>query len=312
MAAAEMRSSVAMVKCIGVLSAVVSIGISVFTAVWLDARMTADAQSQLRRVTVVLADQTLLSFESLDAMLRHSAKEIERQFPDWPHADPLSLHELLQEDKGGVPHAQALLAIRQDGLMLGNSRDYPPPEVHTQDRDYFQAQRDKRAGASLFIGAAVQNRINGNWMIPLSMRLDAKGQFGGVLMAAMDVQYFSRLYERMYVPVGGSVYVVRTDGSVLASYPEGVHVPPADDQISFAVPIPAYGITAGMSIARESLRAYWRPVIAAVFVGAVASSVLILVLILYVTLRLSEYARWDALRAKSQWQPSIIDGGKDA
>lgn len=298
-------------KLVGVVSAAVSISISTFTAIWLDRRMTEDAEAQLRRVTVVLADQTFLAFEGLDAMMRHAIEEIGHQLPTWPQVDLKALHELLEEDKAGMPQAQALLAIRADGLLIGHSREYPLAEIHTADRDYFKAQKDpwSKAGPPLFIGTTVANRINGNLMIPISRRIDKDGAFAGVVMAAMDVAYFSNLYERLYVPDRGSVYTQKTDGTVLAIYPKGTTVPRGDEYLSFSAPVDTYGLVVGMSISRETLRDYWRPAISAVVIGAIGSSVMILMLVIFAAFRMNEYARWEELRAKVKWTPEVIQGG---
>ena len=293
-------------KCIGAAAAFLSIIISVSTAVWIDNRLTAEATDSLRRVTVVLAGQTLFAFESLDLMLRHAVSEIELAYPSWIPLDEKRIHALLAEDSIGLTHSQALILFAKDGSMIAHSRLFPRPALSVQDRDYFiaHAATGQKTDAGLFIGAPTANRVNGNLMVPISRRFDIDGRFSGVLMAALDLNYFNELYARMYVPANGYVYARRSDGTLLASWPVGASIPTGADYLSFTAPVPEYGLSVGMSVSRDSLRAPWRPVLFALMAGLALSLSCVLAMALVATVKPEETKR-------TRWTPSVIKGGID-
>ncbi|RFO98761.1 hypothetical protein DIC66_02470 [Rhodoferax lacus] len=85
-----------------------------------------------------------------------------------------------------------------------------------KDRDFYQAHQGN-AQSGLFIGQAVRSRISGLWIIPVSIRLE--GRFSGTLMAAVDPEYFQRLYQSIDTGDDGFVTLFTTQGWAIARWP---------------------------------------------------------------------------------------------
>ena len=78
----------------------------------------------------------------------------------------------------------------------------------------------KRTGKALRISEPLQSRITGRTTIVLSKRITRQdGSFGGVLMAAIDSDYFSGFYRTFQLGHDGSISLFRNDGIVLIRWP---------------------------------------------------------------------------------------------
>jgi PAS domain S-box-containing protein len=174
-----------------------------------------DERENLQRLALTLSEQTALAFREIDFILRETRSSLK---PEMLAGPDLALHKLLRERFLGLPQGQALLVFGADGRMLAHSREYPTPKVSSADRDYFVAQ--KPVGDALFISAPLRNRVNKRWMISLSRRLSTpEGGFAGVVMAAVEMDYFSDLYRSLNLQPRTRLELCRTDGILLTSSP---------------------------------------------------------------------------------------------
>jgi diguanylate cyclase (GGDEF)-like protein/PAS domain S-box-containing protein len=93
------------------------------------------------------------------------------------------------------------------------------PRYNNSDRDYFIYHRDT-PGTALRISAPLQSRLTGRPTIILSKRISKEdGSFGGVLIAAIDGDYFNTFYNRFQLGFGGAIGLMRNDGIVLIRWP---------------------------------------------------------------------------------------------
>jgi PAS domain S-box-containing protein len=84
------------------------------------------------------------------------------------------------------------------------------------DRDFYLGHQ-RPSDAGVFIGQAVKSRISGLWIIPVSIRLE--GRYNGYLMAAVDPEYFQRLYQTIDTGDRGFVTLFTTQGWAIARWP---------------------------------------------------------------------------------------------
>lgn len=172
-------------------------------------------QTNLNRLALILSEQTSLAFHEIDLV----TQEARTFFLANPTTSPQVLHDKFHSLFQHFLQGQALLLFDATGKMIIHSRVYPTPDVRVADRDYFQAQA-RVDDDTLFISAPLRNRVNGNWMISLSRRITrGDGTFAGVLMAAIEMRYFTRLYHALDLPPGTRIYLERMDGTILTSYP---------------------------------------------------------------------------------------------
>ena len=211
-----------------------------------------EKQGDLQRLTLTLAlaEQTERAFQGIDLVIEQTRRDIDSLGFVNKVIDRTKLHQFLKTKIFGLPQGQALLVFDADGKMTAHSREFPTPKVNVADRDYFLNQRNM-AEDRLFISQPQHNRVNGRWMISLSrhFRVPESGAFGGVVMAAIEVEYFSKLYRALNLPDGVSIVLQRFDGVTLVQHPwHDTTVPPTSvlGQITAIQTIPNLKLTIGL------------------------------------------------------------------
>jgi hypothetical protein len=87
------------------------------------------------------------------------------------------------------------------------------------DREYFKFHQ-QNVSTVAHIGPAIRSRENGDWIIPISKRInDRAGNFQGVLMAGIKMSYFDRFFESFSLDNNGIMFLGLTDGTLLARRP---------------------------------------------------------------------------------------------
>lgn len=125
---------------------------------------------------------------------------------------------LLVQMLRGLPQLKGLAYVNAEGRVAVSSQPVTPQDSFV-DRDYFRFHRD-RADGGLFVGAAVHGRVSGNWIIPVSRRVDGPdGSFAGVMLAIIDTAYFQSFYETFDIGPGGSILLASGDGVLLVRRP---------------------------------------------------------------------------------------------
>jgi diguanylate cyclase (GGDEF)-like protein len=179
---------------------------------------------ELQRLALVLADQAERSFESVELVqdslverLRSDGVESPEQFRQ--RMTGLAVHEDMLTRIHGLPQLDALIAVDADGRLLNFSHYWPPPEVTLTDRDYFQALKTNGALTTYF-GEPVFNRGTGTLTQHLARKVTGPdGQFLGLILGAVELAYFERLYESLSLGSDTTIVVRRDDGRLLARFP---------------------------------------------------------------------------------------------
>ena len=185
---------------------------------------TAEVVSQ--NLVRSLAAHTETSFTLILHQLKEAAEDIES----------LGAQPIMSEDVTRMLGATvkdlgpllSLVAVDADGMLVqsaisdrkGGYLKVKP--INVSDRAYYRRFAD--AGIlkadELFIGRAIQGRINENWFIPVSIpRIKSDGSFGGVILGSIRLDTFGGLYGTFELPNNASVALVRTDGVFLARTP---------------------------------------------------------------------------------------------
>ncbi|WHS58603.1 GGDEF domain-containing protein [Pseudomonas sp. G2-4] len=87
------------------------------------------------------------------------------------------------------------------------------------DREYF-AFHQQNASLIAHIGPAIRSRQNGEWIIPVSRRLnDQDGNFQGVLLAGIKMSYFDQFFKSFSLDDKGEMALALSDGTLLARRP---------------------------------------------------------------------------------------------
>ncbi|MCX8519917.1 MAG: response regulator [Rhodoferax sp.] len=111
----------------------------------------------------------------------------------------------------------SLYVLDANGRSVVSTLTATPEDLPSAEgRDFFLAQR----GATqprLFVGAAVQNPITAQWVIPVSLPL--QGAVQGYLVAELDPQYFQSLYQSIDIGAKGFVALFTEQGWAVAGVP---------------------------------------------------------------------------------------------
>ena len=111
------------------------------------------------------------------------------------------------------PYLARISTFDASGFEMTSSLPTLAPGPRT-DREYFFKHVNADSG-ELFIGTPVISRSSGEWLIPMSRRLNtASGAFAGVLVIGVDAKYISDYFSGVSLGNGG-VMLVRDDGIVM-------------------------------------------------------------------------------------------------
>ncbi|MBV8652978.1 MAG: PAS domain-containing protein, partial [Alphaproteobacteria bacterium] len=117
-----------------------------------------------------------------------------------------------------LPPLKALGVLDERGWALVTSLPVPVSSNYA-DRDYFQFHR-AHADRGVRIGSPVQSKTKGEWIIPVTRRIDrADGSFAGIVLATIDMAYFQRFYDTFSIGERGSILLASSDGTLLARRP---------------------------------------------------------------------------------------------
>jgi diguanylate cyclase (GGDEF)-like protein len=208
-----------------VVAALVAVGLTLS-----DERSTAilDYTVATDNLRVALAEETLRSVQAVDRVAQDERSELEQEAAKAPDGFQLFLttfrtHDLLVNRMKTLPQVDAMLLVGANGRLAANTRTWPVPDVDDNDREYFVHFRD-HDDRGAYISAPLRNRVTGAWTIFLSRRLDGpQGEFLGVVVGVFTLQYFEDLYRAVTLHDGGSVSLLRGDGSLLVHYPPTPH-----------------------------------------------------------------------------------------
>jgi PAS domain S-box-containing protein len=162
----------------------------------------------------VIEAQTLHAVESVDLTLR-SLSALMRLTQGAAPARDSALQEQMKQAADSLSHVRAVFVVDEYGAMSLDTDSSPAAPVDTSDREYFTAHLEN-PNLGLYIGAPIVSRTVGNPFIAVSRRIEKSGGgFGGVIVAAVEVQYFRELYASLNVGREGLVALYLKNGTQL-------------------------------------------------------------------------------------------------
>jgi PAS domain S-box-containing protein len=187
--------------------------------VWDDrARQLATAENHLDALSVILAEQTTRTFQSVDLILLGVTERFRRESPAGQPLEVESVNQLLGARISGASQVRSLFVVGPDGGVQYSALS-SPVGIFLGDRDYVRAHGG-RPGTGFFISRPAQNRVDGEWSIFMSRRLeDAGGNYRGVVAASIPLSYFDTLYKSIKLGESSSIALLLSDGLLLYSEP---------------------------------------------------------------------------------------------
>jgi len=128
------------------------------------------------------------------------------------------LHQHLKNMVAAVEELHGLFVFGADGRWIVTTQDRTPL-YNNADREYFKYHRD-HADRAVHIGKPVRSRSTGDWILPVSRRLNhPDGSFAGVALGTIRIEYFSTLYESFDVGRAGVIMLTHDDGTMVYRLP---------------------------------------------------------------------------------------------
>jgi diguanylate cyclase (GGDEF)-like protein len=129
----------------------------------------------------------------------------------------LRLHELFELLVSEQPELTGLYIVDKEGNWLVNAS--VPPGSNNVNREYF-IHHKYDVDLSPYVGVPVLSRLPHRWVIPVSRRLDDRnGQFFGVVVAAIELDYFNRFYSGYDIGRDGAILLMLNRGPLLTRWP---------------------------------------------------------------------------------------------
>jgi PAS domain S-box-containing protein len=193
--------------------------------VWtLRQRVERDAQANLSKLALLIAEQTARSFQSVDLVLKEIVNHISIADYESPAAFHSGLngpmaHQFLREHAVGMPQITNIIVASADGVIANTSQSWPPSAMSIADREQFQYLRDHDS-EELYFSTPVLSRVDGLRTMYVGRRVNSRtGTFLGVAQVAVKLKYFEEFYRAVSLGEGSSILLARSDGMLLARYP---------------------------------------------------------------------------------------------
>ena len=221
--ASHHRPVAVLVAAFVVLTISIALGATLFLAD-IHRQAVDEVEHNLVGLSTMLADQADRSLQAMEMV----QDAIIQEFTDAKVATPATyaamarreaLHVDLKARIAALPQVNAITVIDHTGKLLNFSRYWPIPDVNISDRDYFTAlAADPKLRR--FIGQPVRNRGDGAWTIYIARKITAPdGTFLGLVLGAVELGYFERLYAQISPSDDAVVSMFRNDGMLLVRHP---------------------------------------------------------------------------------------------
>ncbi|HLO76052.1 MAG TPA: ATP-binding protein [Magnetospirillum sp.] len=178
----------------------------------------AAAEGNLSAISLALAQQTERAFHSVELVVDATALSVENA-GGIARAGTSAVHEALRARLTGNPQISGLAILDAQGRVVNTAKRFPPPIENRADREFFAWHRASPS-SDLHISTPLISPVDDNLVIPVSRRISGRdGSFQGVIVAAVDPEYFQQSYRRVLPPEGGASAIFRADGILLARTP---------------------------------------------------------------------------------------------
>lgn len=189
--------------------------------VWLAVRARTQEVQQATMANTNLAravsQQMDSMFSEVGNILTNLVYELERHEVDATLID--RLQPVLVNHVSVTEHIHDLFVYDAKGGWLVTSQAAIPASANNSDRDYFIHHRDNASTAAR-IGKPIISRSSGVWVIPISKRFnDADGNFAGVVLATITVDYLKQLISEFEIGQNGALGLFLKDGTILVRRP---------------------------------------------------------------------------------------------
>ena len=195
---------------------VIALGVAGISAwsLWSDWRLKlVEREDNARNLSVSLAKQAEDAFLQVDITLTDAVRLLNQNGPDYAATPAFKTQIVEQQVK--LPQLHGLFIYDSQGKWVATSGNYVPAKSSNADREYFIWHRTHN-DTGIRISHVIRSRSTGDLVIPVSIRLnDADGNFAGVALATVKVDYFRQFYSYYSLGQRDILALILADSSVL-------------------------------------------------------------------------------------------------
>jgi len=185
-----------------------------YDAAWSQASKTS------RNLGHSVANQLDSVFSEVDRVLHTLGFILESS--DMTPATLEALQPIMVTHVSRAEYLHGLFVYGPEGQWLVHTQPAQSRQANNSDRDYFIFHRENRSSRVL-IGKPLRSRSTGDWIIPVSKRIDdAYGEFAGVLLATVRVDQILRLLNGFDIGENGAISLSLVDGTIVLRRPYAV------------------------------------------------------------------------------------------
>ena len=189
-------------------------------------RTLGAAGRDLNTRAVLLADHAQRALDSIDLLQQALVERIERSAPRTSEELRRVLETRANFDDfssrlRGLPQLQAINVHDARGDQVLSTRQWPTKPGNIFSRAFFQLFFSDATVPRQFTDPRIST-ADGAWMFYLERPIhNPDGKFIGVLGAAVDLNYFAKLYATVLPAKGSLISLYRDDGVLLTRAPDG-------------------------------------------------------------------------------------------
>lgn len=180
---------------------------------WLIARAHTAEIQQINQANSNLARSVSQQIEATIALAEHViagvAFELERA--DMTMDAIQRMQPVLVNHVSKIPGIKGLFVYDEQGHWLVHSEPFADISRNNSDRDYFIHHKNNQSARTL-IGAPIVSRSSGEWVIPVSLRINAPdGSFAGVVLATLSMTHLRATLDKFQIGEQGAIAIFQTD-----------------------------------------------------------------------------------------------------
>jgi len=190
-------------------------------AVILDLRQRelAHAKGETVSLSRILSDQTTRAFDGVLLTMRAARERLSDELGLRLPLDSFPVSLLLRARVAGLPQVKSVFVVDSRGFGVNSSRPDFIPRLSVANKEFFRYFADGGSD-EIFISSPEKARVDDQWTYYVSMPLiDASGQFRGVLVASMSINYFESLYGSINLDSVSQILLLNRQGVLMAGTP---------------------------------------------------------------------------------------------
>ena len=200
---------------------VVVCALLVGTDIW---RSLAARQVQLKEMTSATTNLARAMAQHANDTIKESDTAImgivERVERDGTNPAALErLRQLFSSRLTQLPQLNGLFVFDRTGQLIVSAEPGKLRSYNNADRDYFVFHQS-HPDLGVRVGVPLLSRTTGKWTVPVSRRIDdAHGNFAGVVVATIDIDFFLRFYSSLDIGHGGAAALILDNGRMVVRRP---------------------------------------------------------------------------------------------